>query len=394
MTTTPSTATAAPTTSPRPTKPVLTATATAPDVATLLNSLQGRDPITFLNEHYSNESVLQLQLPALRQAVVQRMETLDDRISTALQRQSETAAATRKHVQDAKASIHELESRIQKIKTQASLSEKAVLEITKDMKRLDCAKRHLQRTITTLKRLHMLVNAVEQLRQCCLAQPFPDYPTAAHLMEATRLLLGHFSSYTPKVTPMRSLQSKVEGYQESLRTGLVVGFRVVAFGPEKALQMVNQSQKKPAAAHMDDLDDTPNEPSLPTMSIPIMQGGVLLFDALGPDVRKQFIHDFCADHLTDYIKLFEPPSKEVKSEQKRVSSFKVAEVKPEPEKAQASLDQLEKRFTWFRDLMEQMNTKFQLVFPSRWNLQATLATMFLELVSREVETLLYSWPGD
>jgi hypothetical protein len=312
------------------------------------------DPIDFLNKNYTAESVLTAQLPALREAVSERMEKLDDRISSALQRQSETASTTRKHVQDAKASVTELEHRICQIKDKASQSERAVLEITKDMKRLDCAKRHLQRTITTLKRLHMLVHAVEQLRQTCFMTPFPDYRTASHLIEATRQLLGHFSGYTQKVQPMRVLSLKVQRYQETLRLGLVQGFKVVTMGDATEAG--------------------------PVMTVEVMQGGVLLFDALGDDVRKQFIHEFCQDHLGGYLKEFEPPSREPKQDKQRVSSFKVVEAKPEPEKSPAGLELLEKRFKWYRDLSEKVNSKFKEVFPSEWNLQAIMAGIFLQLV--------------
>ena len=123
------------------------------------------DSIDFMNQHYSSESLLVAQLPEIRDAISERMNRLDDRISNALQRQSESAEATQKHVQDAKVSVASLEKRIRQVQTKASQSEKTVREITKDMKRLDCAKRHLQRTITTLKRLHMLIHAVEGLRQ-------------------------------------------------------------------------------------------------------------------------------------------------------------------------------------------------------------------------------------
>ena len=346
-----------------------------PSHASRLDSLDNSDPISFLNKHYGSESVLSSQLPALRLAVVDRMDQLDDRIANALQRQSETAAATRKHVQDAKASVAELENRIQQIKSKASQSETAVLEITKDMKRLDCAKKHLQRTITTLKRLHMLVHAVEQLRQTTYnpSGNVPDYKAAAHLVEATRLLLGHFSGYTQKVLPMRQLEAKVQSYQEKLRLGLVLGFRIVSFGEKKALEMNAKSKKL-------SLQDDEEEPR-PVMSVEVMQGGVLFFDALGDTVRAQFIHEFCQDHLGHYLQEFEPPSRSEPKQEKRVSSFKVVEAKPEPETSQASLDQLEKRFTWFRDVLEQMNKKFKEVFPQNWNLQATMAGMFLQLVS-------------
>jgi hypothetical protein len=52
-------------------------------------------------------------------------------------------------------------------------------------------------------------------------------------------------------------------------------------------------------------------------------------------VRAQFIHEFCQDHISDYLKQFEPPEQNRK--QKRVSSFKAAELKVEPEKPDSAL---------------------------------------------------------
>ena len=87
-----------------------------------------------------------------------------------------------------------------------------MLEITRDMKRLDFAKKHLQRTITALKRLHMLLHAAEQLRMAAMVtpqQPIPRYATAAHLVDATRLLLGHFDGYMNSVPKMRQVRDAV-----------------------------------------------------------------------------------------------------------------------------------------------------------------------------------------
>ena len=402
----------------------------APDPTALLNSLDKRrresvissaaagdgnasagvtapplDPIEFLNKHYTSEAVLVAQLPVLREAVSERMERLDDRISTALQRQSETADQTRKHVQEAKASVVALEHRVRQVKEKASLSEKAVLEITKDMKRLDCAKRHLQRTITTLKQLHMLINAVEQLRVSTITGPFPDYKTAAQLVDATRLLLKHFDGYNQKVQPMRLLSNKVVVLQDDLRTSLIRGFRIAAFGVQKAKEMeglVKIETKPPPkkkssflSASMDEDEDEDAEKEqddTPVMTPDIMEGGVLLIDAMGETVRTRFIHEFCQDHLSGYLKEFEPPSKEPvggsasKQPEKRISSFKVqpqAEEKADDEKAAAGLESIEKRFIWFREVVQQVERTFPKVFPSYWNLQASLARHFLQLVSRD-----------
>jgi archaellum component FlaC len=349
------------------------------DPASLLDSLDNKragtsepfDPIDFLNQHYETEQSLSQQLPALREAVGGRMELLNDRISNALQRQSETAESTRRHVETAKASVQALEHRILQVKEKAAGSEKAVLEITAEMKRLDCAKRHLQRTITTLKRLHMLVHAVEQLRNTVHSH---DYKTASHLVDAVTQLLQHFDAYTAKVQPMRVLSAKVSEYQTDLRKSVVTGFRVAAFGQEKTMELQGQTNME-------------EESALTILSADDMQGGVLLIDSLGETCRVQFIHEFCQDYLGGYLKEFEPPSRETKPE-RRVSSFKVSEVKSEPENVQAGLDQMEKRFSWFlKGPLKSVNEKFPGVFPPHWNLQASMANMFLQLVSSDICSL-------
>jgi hypothetical protein len=67
--------------------------------STLSSASPAFDPIDFLNKHYTTETTLVAQLPSLRDAVSTRMQRLDDRISNALQRQSETADSTRRNVQ-------------------------------------------------------------------------------------------------------------------------------------------------------------------------------------------------------------------------------------------------------------------------------------------------------
>ena len=78
------------------------------------------------------------------------------------------------------------------IKTKAEQSELMVHEICRDIKSLDYAKRHLTLTITALKRLQMLVTAVEQLSVMTRERMYSE---AAHLLQAVSQLLSHFSDY-------------------------------------------------------------------------------------------------------------------------------------------------------------------------------------------------------
>lgn len=328
------------------------------------------DPIAFLNKHYGTEQSLSQQLPNLREAVNARMNILNTSISDAMQRQSETAETTRKAVRDAKSSVMELERRILQVKEKANHSESAVLEITKDMKRLDCAKQHLQRTITALKQLHMLVHAVEQLRLNSIEQK--DYKNASHLVQAIAQLSQHFEAYENKVEQMKLLSGKVKEYKEALRKSLVTSYRVTAFGHTTA--MVLDGTQLPKSE--DDQDDNDDQHDDGAPDIELLKGGTMYIDALGESYRKRFIHEFCQDLLGEYLKKFEPPDRKP---EKRVSSFKAAQM--EPENVQAGLDHIDKRLAWFQEVpLKIVKNRFPEVFPSHWNLQASLANMFLQLV--------------
>ena len=117
------------------------------------------------------------------------------------------------------------------VQERARRSERAVLDITRDMKRLDYAKRHLSRTITALKRLHMLLHAVDRLHAAAYeAVPFPQFAVGASLLDATGLLLGHFDGYMGSIQKMRDVREAVRAVREDLREGVVFGFRHVGLG--------------------------------------------------------------------------------------------------------------------------------------------------------------------
>ncbi|GKY99434.1 vacuolar protein sorting-associated protein 53 [Mayamaea pseudoterrestris] len=358
----------------------------------------GFEPIDFLNKHYCSEAALVQQLPLLREAVAEKIYRLDDRINNALQRQSETADSTRRHVQQAKSSVKELQHRILQVRDKASQSESAVLRITQDMKRLDYAKQHLQQTITSLKRLHMLVNAVEQLRICCLSEPYPDFLSASQLVEATNLLMDYFSGYTHKVQPMRLLSKRITGFQEFLKTSLVQGVRIAGFGLQKTMEMEGKAKTK---AHDDesllDCCDHENDegdhlrqqsPTTPIMTPDVMRGGVALIDALGPTVRDAFICGFCQDHLASYVLTFEPSSNDHKLHEKRVSSFKIQAPMDDEKEKVSGLDKLEMRFHWFQQTIQKIDRKFPAVFPAGWNLHASMARYFLKVTRDHILALL------
>lgn len=84
-------------------------------------------------------------------------------ISKAVQTQSVIGKQASADIIETQRSIEDLFAKIDDIKLKASQSERMVQEICADIKKLDYAKNHLQTSITSLNRLQMLMNAVDQL---------------------------------------------------------------------------------------------------------------------------------------------------------------------------------------------------------------------------------------
>ncbi len=172
------------------------------------------------------------------------------------------------------------------VKTQALQSEAAVIEITRDMKRLDYAKRHLQRTITALKRLHMLLHAAEQLRVAATideesGSPIPNYRAASQLIDATRLLLGHFDGYMNSVPKMRQVRDAIGMLNSQLRKGAVNLFHEVGF------QQNEEEETAPMVASA-------------------LSDACLVMEALGEKSKDDFVKEFISDHLEEYEALYSP----------------------------------------------------------------------------------------
>lgn len=98
--------------------------------------------------------------PPNKFARCQQIGRVDAEILAAVRQQSTSGSRARQDLSSAKHTIEELFGRVRDIQRKAEQSEVMVQEICRDIKKLDYAKKHLTSTITALRRLAMLVNAV------------------------------------------------------------------------------------------------------------------------------------------------------------------------------------------------------------------------------------------
>lgn len=73
-----------------------------------------------------------------------------------------------------------------------------------------------------------------------------------------------------------------------------------------------------------------------------------------------------------------------------MEEFATAQLKPyskifRPEEEHSGLDQVDRRFAWFRRLLKNIDERFENVFPAHWHLQYKLCLQFLQMTFEGVK---------
>lgn len=105
-----------------------------------------------------------------------------------------------------------------------------VQNITQDVKSLDYAKRHLTHSVTVLKRLQMLVTAVNQLEDLSKNRQYQD---SAQLLQAVVQLMQHFRQYK-SVVQIKQLSDRIHRLKSYLEDCVLKEFEQ-GFSPEGTL---------------------------------------------------------------------------------------------------------------------------------------------------------------
>ena len=145
----------------------------------------------------------------------------------------------------------------------------------------------------------------------------------------------------------------------------------------------------------------------------------LVVEALGPKSKERFITDFIKDHLEEYDELYNPSPAAASGKKKKKGSaassssaasggsqsFKKStsdvtsstsgsgsnsnSIKTNNSNTKpTSLDNVENRFTWFRNKLRSLQHQFAHVFPPQWNVQYRLTVRFLEMTARHLKYIL------
>nr|KAF6297314.1 hypothetical protein mMyoMyo1_020405 [Myotis myotis] len=262
-----------------------------------------------------------------------RSKRLDDNIRTVVRGQTNVGQDGRQALEEAQKAIQQLFGKIKDIKDKAEKSEQMVKEITRDIKQLDHAKRHLTTSITTLNHLHMLAGGVDSLEAMTRRR---QYGEVANLLQGVMNVLEHFHKYMG-IPQIRQLSERVKAAQTELGQQILADF-------EEAFP--SQGTKRPGG------------PSN------VLRDACLIANILDPRIKQEIIKKFIKQHLSEYLVLFQ--------ENQDV----------------AWLDKIDRRYAWIKRQLVDYEEKFGRMFPREWYMTERIAVEFCHVTRTELAKIM------
>ncbi|GIY89182.1 vacuolar protein sorting-associated protein 53 homolog [Caerostris extrusa] len=263
-----------------------------------------------------------------------KIRQLDDEIRTVVRGQTSVGQDGRQALEEAQKAIKQLFARIKDIKDKAEKSEHMVKEITRDIKQLDHAKRHLTASILTLNQLHMLVDGVEKLQVLVKKR---QYGEIANLLQGVTNVLDHFQKYM-SIPQIARLADKSQSIKAELTEQITNDFHNAFAGPNSKNFTANQQ----------------------------LAEACLVVSILEPKVKRELLKWFVSIQLSEYSHLFQE-TQDI-----------------------AWLDKIEKRYAWLKKNLVAFEEKFGHMFPPDWEMSEHIAVEFCHITRKELGKIMLS----
>ncbi|XP_076473100.1 vacuolar protein sorting-associated protein 53 homolog [Babylonia areolata] len=289
------------------------------------------NPVDYINTLFPTEQSL-ANIDDVINKIRSKIWRLDDEIRGVVRGQTNVGEEGRQALVEAQRAIQDLFTKIKDIKDKAEKSEEMVKEITRDIKQLDHAKRHLTASITTLNHLHMLVGGVDSLTSLAGRR---QYGEISNLLQGVQNVLEHFDKYMA-IPQIRQLADRVKQIQSDLGTQIMADFEEAFQGAGAKYGPSNQKQ---------------------------LHDACYVVNILDPKVKRDLLAWFVKLQLSEYLVLF--------AEDQDV----------------AWLDKIDRRYAWIKRTLVDFEEKFGHLFPPSWEVSERICVEFCEVTRRELSRI-------
>ncbi|XP_050525562.1 vacuolar protein sorting-associated protein 53 homolog [Daktulosphaira vitifoliae] len=289
------------------------------------------DTIDYINKLFPTEQSL-VNIDDVINSLECKVDSIDNEIRSVIRGKIEVNKDGEAELEEAQRYIKHLSSQIKEIKQKAEHSDEIVKEITLDIKQLDCAKKNLTTSITTLNNLHMLVSGIETLRGLTTKRKYGEIVMP---LQAVTVVMEHFKNYTD-IPQIAQLATEVKKLQESLASQIMKDFHEALKGPNAKNFVPNRQ----------------------------MAEACKVVSILKPNVKDDLLNWFIDLQLSEYTHLFDT-AEDV-----------------------AWLDKVNQRYNWFKRQQMQCEEKFKEMFPDDWELSERLAVEFCIITKNELSKLM------
>ncbi|KAH3663612.1 hypothetical protein OGAPHI_005013 [Ogataea philodendri] len=301
-----------------------------PDTENSINSDQ-YDPVSDLYELFPTPVSLS-QLDTLLAYVNVYKLQLDEDIRES-QSNYNSFVFDREDGQDVLASADEklddLITELNETKISAENTGTTINQMTASIKTLDNAKKNLTLTMTILKRLQMLITAYENLETFLSdsSNPVKDYLQIKQLFSVVVELMQHFQSYK-SIDEINTLNKKISSLKNRIIDEIFADFEL---------------------EYQEELHN------------PQLVDACELLDMLGQPYRDKLMNWYTITTLKEITQIFKSTEEA------------------------GSLDNLKRRFMFFRQVLENFESRHALMFPASWNMSQALTRNFCEITRKDLK---------